>query len=148
MSLKKYKKQELEEMNYDDIAYLILTEEKKKLKINEIFKKICDLLELDQSVFEKEIANFFELLSTDKRFIMLDNGKWDLKERHNPKMMLVDEEEEIDPELEEENVEADEEEEEKEEENIFYDDNEDSVDDDDDDLKDFAIVDEEETNSL
>ncbi|MBR1413678.1 MAG: DNA-directed RNA polymerase subunit delta [Bacilli bacterium] len=147
MKIKDYTKEELESMNYDDIAYIIMTGEKRKLKINDLFKKVCNALKLDDNTFEQEIGNFFELMSTDKRFIMLDNGSWDLKERHNPKMMLVDEEEDIETELEEENVEADEEEE-KEDENIFYDDNEDQVDDDDDDLKDFAIVDEDETNSL
>ena len=147
MKLKDYTQEELESMNYDDIAYLILTEEKTQLKLKDLFQKICDLLNMDKNSMENEITNFFELISTDKRFIMLDNGLWDLKEKHNPKMVLVDDEEELDSELEEENLEVKEQEEPEEE--IFYDDDdEDDNDDDDDDLKDLVVVDEEQTNSL
>ena len=85
---------ELETMNYDDIAYIILNEEKEKMKINELFKKVCDALKLPESVFEEKIADFFELLTTDKRFIMLEDGYWDLREHHNPKVVVDDEDEE------------------------------------------------------
>lgn len=146
MKLEDISKEELETMNYDDIAYIILNEEKTKMKINILFKKVCDALDLSEKQFEDNIANFFELLTTDKRFIMLEDGSWDLKERYNPKVIVVDDDEE-----EEEIIDtADEEEEEtiEEDENIFY---EGDIDDDlpDDDLDDFAIIDEndEETNS-
>ena len=140
---------ELETMNYDDIAYIILNEEKEKMKINELFKKVCDALKLPESVFEEKIADFFELLTTDKRFIMLEDGYWDLREHHNPKVVVDDEDEEEtildenDDELEDEL-----EEEEENEDDIFYDTD---VDDDlpDDDLEDLVVIDmdEEEANS-
>lgn len=145
MKLEDISKEELETMNYDDIAYIILNEEKAKMKINILFKKVCDALGLNEKQFEDNIANFFELLTTDKRFIMLEDGSWDLKERYNPKVVVDDDEEEEDileptEEVEEENLD--------EEEDIFY---EGDLDDDlpDDDLDDFAIIDEndEETNS-
>lgn len=145
MKLEDISKEELETMNYDDIAYIILNEEKVKMKINILFKKVCDALGLNEKQFEDNIANFFELLTTDKRFIMLEDGSWDLKERYNPKVIVDDDEEEEDileptEEVEEENLD--------EEEDIFY---EGDLDDDlpDDDLDDFAIIDEndEETNS-
>lgn len=143
--------EELETMNYDDIAYLILSEEKTKMKINVLFQKVCDTLSLNEKEYEDKIADFFELLTTDKRFIMLEDGSWDLKELHNPKV-IVDDEDDDDmlqnevEEDEEDNIEEDIDSED--EDDIFYDA---EADDDlpDDDLDDFMVinVDEEETNS-
>ena len=140
---------ELETMNYDDIAYIILNEEKEKMKINELFKKVCDALKLPESVFEEKIADFFELLTTDKRFIMLEDGYWDLREHHNPKVVVDDEdEEETILDENEDELEDELEEEEENEDDIFYDTD---VDDDlpDDDLEDLVVIDmdEEEANS-
>ena len=139
--------EELESMNYDDIAYLILKEEKKKLKINELFQKVCDVLSLNSKDYEDKIADFFELLTTNKRFIMLEDGSWDLRELHNPKLVVDDEDDEALP-TESEDEEDSEEDSENEEENIFYDsDSDDDIPDDE--LDDLVVidVDDEETNS-
>jgi len=145
MKLKDITKEELETMNYDDIAEIILNEEKTKIKINVLFKKVCDALELSDAEYEAKIADFFELLTTDKRFIMLEDGSWDLKELHNPKVIVDDEEDEITTdEVDEDSVEITEEE----EEDIFYDsENEDDLPDND--LEDLVVidVDDEEANS-
>ncbi|MBE6154708.1 MAG: DNA-directed RNA polymerase subunit delta [Firmicutes bacterium] len=144
MKLKDITKEELETMNYDDIAEIILNEEKTKMKINVLFKKICDALELSDAEYEAKIADFFELLTTDKRFIMLEDGSWDLKELHNPKVIVDDEEDEITTEVDEDSEEITEEE----EEDIFYDsENEDDIPDND--LEDLVVidVDDEEANS-
>ncbi len=148
MKLSNIPKDELEAMNYDDIAYIILNEEKTKMKINELFKKVCDALELPENAFEEKIADFFELLTTDKRFIMLEDGFWDLREHHNPKVVVDDEEDEetlisdSDEEAEDELIED------ENEEDIFYDTD---ADDDlpDDELEDLVVidVDDEEANS-
>ena len=147
MKLNDIPKEELETMNYDDIAYIILNEESEKMKINELFKKVCEALELPENAFEEKIADFFELLATDKRFIMLEDGYWDLREHHNPQVIIDDEEdEELINDVEEE--EEEEMHEEEEEEDIFYDTD---TDDDlpDDELEDLVVidVDEEEANS-
>ena len=147
MKLSDIPEYELEAMNYDDIAYIILSEEKQKMKINELFKKVCDALKLPENLFEEKIADFFELLTTDKRFIMLEDGYWDLREHHNPQVIIDDEEdEELINDVEEE--EEEEMHEEEEEEDIFYDTD---TDDDlpDDELEDLVVidVDEEEANS-
>lgn len=149
MKLSNIPKEELETMNYDDIAYIILNEEKEKMKINELFKKVCDALKLPESIFEEKIADFFELLTTDKRFIMLEDGYWDLREHHNPKVVVDDEdEEETILDENEDELEDELEEEEENEDDIFYDTD---VDDDlpDDDLEDLVVIDmdEEEANS-
>ena len=146
MKLSDITKEELETMNYDDIAYIILNEEKAKMKINVLFKRVCEALELNENEFEDKIADFFELLTTDKRFIMLEDGSWDLKELHNPKVIIEEEEDDTPIEIEENEDNIIEEEES--EDNIFYDsDNDDDLPDDD--LEDLVVidVDDEEANS-
>ncbi len=135
--LKEYTKEELEVMGYDEIAYIILEEGKKKMKINDLFQKVCDALDLDEDAFISLIADFFEILTTNKKFIMLDDGYWDLRTRHSEKLVIEDEEEDFEEDAEEL------EEEEETEDDTYYD--EDEVEDDsDDDLKDLVIIDEEE----
>lgn len=136
--LKSIPKEELELMGYDDIAYLILEESKKKMKINDLFKEICDALELGQDVFENHIADFFEMLTIDQKFIMLNDGYWDLRVRHSEKVVIEEEEdfEEIDDiEVETESTPG--------EDDAYYDEDEVEEDRGDDDLKDLVVIDEE-----
>jgi DNA-directed RNA polymerase subunit delta len=142
MSLKTMKKDELELMSNKDIAYMILDEAKRKLNTADLFKKIIKLLELPESTFEKKIADFYTALSTDKRFILLDNGKWDLRSNHtSDKIIKVsDEDEEDEEQLEEEKQE----EEEIEEDNFDDTEDEDYDEDTNEELKDLVIIDEDE----
>ena len=137
MKLKDYKKEDLENMGYDDLAVIVLEDAGKKLKINDIFMKINKVLELSPSEYEDKIGDFFELLSTDKKFIMLDKGYWDLRSKHAPKI-VVDDDEETNEEVVEEEIED-----EEEETDIFYDADTDD-DEDEDELQDLVVVDEDE----
>lgn len=139
MNLGNMSKEDLENMSYDDIAYALLSESNKPMKIIDLFNEIGKLINLPQSAIEDNIGDFFEMLTLDKRFIMLDDGSWDLKSRHVQNIVIDDEDEEINVE------EFDEVEEDEEEENIFYD--EDNDDDTEDDLKDLVVIDEEEEES-
>ena len=141
MKLKDLSKEELEAMSYDDIALMIITETGKQYKINELFKKVCDLLDLSEAVYMDKLPAFFDVLSTDHRFIMLENGTWDLKTKHSTKVVFESDEEE---DLEEIGAEEEQEENEEEENEDIFNDNEDEIDDDDDDLKDLVIIDEDE----
>ena len=145
MKLKDYSKEELEAMSYDDIAFMVLTEKKKQMKVNELFKEVCNLLEVSEDEFVNKLPAFFDVLSTDHRFIMLENGLWDLKEKHSTKV-VIDNEDEEDIEVEEiEEIEEPIED----EEDIYTDDaDSDELDDDDDDLKDLVIIDEDEANGM
>lgn len=143
MKLKDLTKAELEAMSYDDIAELVLKETNRQMKINELFKEVCNLLELSEAEFMDKLPAFFDVLSTDQRFLMLENGLWDLKVKHSVKVVVdnEDEEEDVEEDLDLEDLE----EEQEEEEDIFTDDNDDDdLTDDDDDLKDLVIIDEEE----
>lgn len=139
MDLKTLTKEELERLPYDDIAFSILKSYGKKMKIQTLFQKICDLLELSEKEFEDKIADFFELLSTDKRFIMLPNGYWDLRVNHSKKIEIDDDDDEPLPEVEEES----------DDEEIFFEGEEDD-DDLEDEFKDLVVIDpdEEETDIL
>jgi DNA-directed RNA polymerase subunit delta len=143
MKLKDLTQADLEAMSYDDIAELVLKEENRQMKINELFKKVCDLLGLSEDEFMDKLPAFFDVLSTDQRFLMLENGLWDLKVKHSVKVVVDNEDEEDD--VEEDLDLEDLDEVEEEEEDIFTDDNDDDdLTDDDDDLKDLVIIDEDE----
>ena len=148
MKLKGYTKEDLESMSYTELAEIILNEKGSSMKIVDIFKKICKLLEMSDAEFEAKVADFFELISTDKNFIVLEKGFCDLRKKHTPKVVIEEDDEEvIEPEA------ADEEEtepEEDSEEDIFYDNSsdKDDVEDNDDELSDFIVVDEEEEVNL
>lgn len=142
MKLSEITKEELDVMSYDDLAFIILEEHGNKMKLLDIFKKIAKLLKMSDSEMEARIADFFELLSTDKRFVMLEKGYWDLSNKHM-KSVIIEDEEDYDIEEEIEEIEDPETEEDN------YDDNdEDNEDDTDNDLSDLVIIDPEEETSL
>lgn len=143
MSIRKKEKLDLELMSYTDIAYEILKEDKKQYNTPNLFREVCNLLELSEEEFEAKIGDFFTALSTDKRFILIDSVNWDLKENHIVKV-VVDDDSESDEETddsEEENEEEVETEEEMDEDDY----SEDAIDDidDDDDMDDLTIIDDE-----
>ena len=140
MKLKDISREELEMMGYAELAEIVLNESKKKMKIADIFKKICKALELTDAEYEDRISEFFEIVSTNKLFTILPQGYCDLKTRHNTKVIVDEDEEEI---IVDEDIESEDIENPEEEEDIFYDDtDEDDVPDDD--LQDFVVVDEDE----
>ena len=143
MKITDLSKEELESKSYDDIAYMILESTGEKVKITDLFKQICDLLGLSNEEYEAKIADFFQVLSTDHRFIMLEKGFWDLRSRHQAKIIIEDDEEDIDANLEEEDEEL-----EEDDENVYYDEDE-PTDDDEDDLQGLVVVndDSDEENS-
>ena len=114
MKLNKMAKQDLELLSYMDLAKLIIKEEKKPLNTLIIFKKICELLELSYEENEDKIGDFYTSLTTDKRFIFLEDGTWDLKDNHKVNVVLDEEDEEeneeeapevIEPEIDYETIE-------------------------------------------
>ncbi len=139
MSIKNMKKEDLELLSNKDITNLLLEEKGKQTTID-LFKKIIKLLELPESTFDNKIGDYYTSLTTDKRFILLEDGTWDLRSRHtSDKVIKVEDEEE------EEDLEEMEEEEDEEETNYdSIDSDEDDIDDSDDDLKDLVVLDEDE----
>ena len=86
---KKYKKEELETMSYNDIACILLTEKNKQSTLG-LFTKIVEILELPKKVLELKIGEFYTSLTNDKRFVLLEDGNWDLKENHKTENLTVE----------------------------------------------------------
>lgn len=141
MSLSKMTKEEIELLSYTDIAKLYLEENKTTLNTAELFKEVCNLLSLSDSVYQEKITDFFQSLTTSKDFILLQDGKWDLKSKHSVKVVMEDlyEEQSDDDEFEIEPEEITEE-----DEFNSIDDEEDYADDD---LSDLTILNEDELDS-
>lgn len=147
MKLSEIPKDELELMGYDDIAALVLQESGKKMKLRDIFKKVCEVLDLPEGTVDERLLDFFELMSINKKFIMLKNGFWDLQSKH--KLDVVIEDDEDDEDIIEEDEEDEDEIMEDQDEDIFYDKDDETDDVDDDDLADLVVIDEnDEDNNL
>ncbi len=141
MSIKDMSKQDLELLSNKDITNLLL-EEKGRQNTADLFTKIIELLDLPKSTFDQKIGDYFTSLTTDKRFLLLEDGTWDLRSRHTvDKIVKVDTED--DEELDD--LIADEEASELEEESFdSVEEEDDDFDDRDDDLKDLVVLDEDE----
>ena len=90
MNIYKMKKEELELLSFTDIAYEILKKDKTHKSTIELFKEIANLLELSEDEYANKIGDFYTTLTTDKRFYALNDGNWDLKERHSAKVIIDD----------------------------------------------------------
>lgn len=134
MKLKEMSQEEIELLSLTEIAYLILKEEEKNLNTPTLFREVSKLLGYTEEEYTSKIGNFYTSLTLDKRFVPLENGEWDLRDRRKVEIVLDDEE------IEEEIEEFDDEEtilEEEEIEEVI----EDNLDDEDeDDLKDLSII--------
>ena len=145
MKLKNMKKEELEVLSYTDLTEMILKENKKTMNTASIFKKICDLLELSDEEYSNGVGDYYTSLTTDKRFILLDNAEWDLRDKHKVDFVLEDDdedEEEFSDEYEESDDDI-EEEETSDEDSLDVTDDEVDLDDDDD-MDSLTIVTDEE----
>ena len=145
MKIKEMSLTELKALSHTDLAYIILSESKKTLNTPNLFKEVCKLLEYSDEEYTAKVGDFYTSLTTDCRFIILDNAEWDLRDKHIVKMEVEEDEDEESAEIEEEIEDIDDEVEplEDEEENIdeVIDD---TLDDDiEDDLEDLSIIEEE-----
>jgi len=137
----KLTEEQKESMSYADVAFLILNSDSKKIKIQDLFKKVIKVLGLPEEEFTNNIGDFFELLLIDKRFIMLENGYCDLKINHSTRIVFDEDDDDID--LVETIEEEPETEETVTEEEINYDEN--TVDDDsEDELENLVILEDDE----
>ena len=91
MKLNKMPKEELETLAYSDLTEMILKEKKKAINTPTLFKEICKLLELTDDDYANQIGDYYTSLTTDKRFILLDNACWDLRDKHKVEIILDDE---------------------------------------------------------
>ncbi len=141
MDVRKMSKEELELLSNKDITFYLLEGSKNSINTADLFKEIIKLLELPKSDFETKIGDYYTALATDKRFIMLEDGTWDLRSRHtSDKVVKIEEnEDEEDEEIPKEEIV-----EEEIEEDNYDDTDDDEYDDTEEDLKDLVVIDEDE----
>lgn len=142
MKLRDMQKAELEILSYTDLTYMLLKENKKSMNTPSIFKEICSLLGYTDEEYASKIGDYYTSLTIDKRFVLLENGEWDIRDHHSIELVLDEEDEEESVEEETEEEEVEEEEETEDIDTIIEDDD---LDDGDDDLEELSLVDEEET---
>ena len=140
--MKDLKKEDVVNMSYKDITYLLLEKENKGINTLDLFTKIINLLELPDNTIDTKIADYYTSLTTDKRFLMVD-GLWDLRNRHTSDKVLTSLDEEDEEDINEEEIEENEEDEEPNFDEEMIDD-ETGYDDDDDGLSDLVVLDEDE----
>lgn len=145
MSLNNMTKEELEILSYTDLTYMLLKENKKTMTTPTIFKLICDLLEYTDEEYAAKIGDYYTSLTIDKRFVLLDNAEWDIRDNHKIEIVVDDDEDEDDALETEESDNEDIEETDEIEVEEDIDSIDDDLDDTDDDLDDLAIIDDEET---
>ena len=139
MNVRQMPLEELELLSYADIAYELLKIDNMKMTSPVLFGEVCKLLEIGENAMFDMIGDFYTTLTTDKRFILVEDSKWDLKEFHSVKPIVDDEEQQEEEQEEEVEIEG------TEDDAVSMDDeNYDDLDDDMDDLEDLAIVTEEE----
>ncbi len=144
MKLKNMPKEELELLSYTDLAYKLLEESKKPMNTAVIFKKIADLLDYTEDEYNLKIGDFYTSLTTDKRFLLLDNHEWDIRDRHSVDIVVDDDDASDEVAEEEEVIEDNEEEEEIDIDTI---DDDESLDDDEDDLASLSIINDEDEDN-
>jgi len=88
MKLKNIPKEELELYSYIDLTKMILKEEGKSLNTPTIFGKICKLLDMTEDEYADKIGDYYTSLTTDKNFVLLDDGTWDLRDHHSIEVVL------------------------------------------------------------
>ncbi len=101
MKLDNLSKEELEQYSHEELAKLILEQEGSPINTPSIFKKICSLLDMSDSEYADKIGDFYTSLTTDKDFVLLEDGRWDLRD-HHPAPTIIEEDDDI---YEEENTE-------------------------------------------
>jgi DNA-directed RNA polymerase subunit delta len=92
MKLKDMTYEEIELLSYTDLTYLLLKENKQPMNTPTIFRKICDLLKYDEEYYVEAIGDYYTSLTIDKRFVLLENNEWDIRDHHSIAITLDEEE--------------------------------------------------------
>lgn len=102
MKLSQMSKEEIELLSYTDLTYLLLTEKHKSMNTPTIFREISNLLGFTEEEYSSKIGDYYTSLTIDKRFVLLENNEWDIRDRHSIELVVDEEEEEVEETEEEE----------------------------------------------
>lgn len=73
-----------------DVAWNVLTKRKKSVEFSKLWGDVVEALGYDATQQQRKIAQFYTELMLDKRFISLDDNKWDLSARHTYNERVVE----------------------------------------------------------
>lgn len=76
-----------------DVAYDLMKTKKKAIVFIKLWEEVCQVMAFTKTQEEDNIAQFYSDLSLDDRFVNVGDNKWDLRERHTYKEVVVDTEE-------------------------------------------------------
>lgn len=76
-----------------DVAYDLMKTKKKAIVFIKIWEEVCQIMAFTKMQEEDNIAQFYSDLSLDDRFVNVGDNKWDLRERHTYREVVVDTEE-------------------------------------------------------
>lgn len=76
-----------------DVAYDLMKTKRKAVVFIKLWQEVCQVMAFTKEQEEENIAQFYSDLSLDDRFVTVGGNKWDLKERHTYKEVVVDTEE-------------------------------------------------------
>lgn len=106
MKLKDMTYEEIETLSYTDLTYLLLKENNNSMGTSEIFYQICKLLKYGDDYYSEAIGDYYTSLTIDKRFVLLENNEWDIRDRHSINVVVDEDDDYIE---EEDNEDEDEE---------------------------------------
>ena len=110
MKLKDMPIEELEILSYTDITQLIIKENKKPMNTPSLFREISNLLGYTDEEYSAKIGDYYTSLNNDKRFVLLEDNTWDIRDNQVVETMIdEDDESEDEEEIESEEIEPTEE---------------------------------------
>lgn len=65
-----------------DYAFEIMQNKQERLSFKDLWAQVVEAAQLSEEVANAKVARFYTNLSLDGRFVVLDDNKWDLRERH------------------------------------------------------------------
>lgn len=109
MKLKDMTYEEIETLSYTDLTYLLLKENNNSMDTSEIFSQICKLLNYGDDYYCEAIGDYYTSLTIDKRFILLENNEWDIRDHHSVNIIVEEDDDYMEEDEEEDYIEEEEE---------------------------------------
>lgn len=73
-----------------NVAFDVLTENKRMMNFLELFKEVCKRLEFNDEQASDRISNFYTNLTLDGRFVNLGDNEWDLRSNQTYDKVHID----------------------------------------------------------
>ncbi|UTR16286.1 DNA-directed RNA polymerase subunit delta [Salipaludibacillus sp. LMS25] len=79
MSIKDYSNEQLHEISMLEIAYELLSEEKKPIDYHALLKQVGDVKDMTEEQLNKRISHLYTEMSIDGRFVNIGDSRWGLR---------------------------------------------------------------------